>query len=104
MKVRLFKLENWFLATLFGIVFASLVPANQVTDNKYRHFARIYAILDDNLTSQKRWMFFRFPAVQDVTDHKFALTFTPEGNDPGDAVTIRVTRSDLYPGGEMLGD
>jgi uncharacterized membrane protein len=52
-KMQLLKLENWFLilALVFGLIFAFLVPPNQVPDED-RHFARVYAILEGNLTSK----------------------------------------------------
>jgi uncharacterized membrane protein len=50
-----------------------------------------------------RWMFFRFPTVQNVNGHAFALTFTPEGSFRGNAVTIWATKSDAYPQGKLLG-
>jgi hypothetical protein len=50
-----------------------------------------------------RWMFFRFPTIQNVNGHDFTLTFTPQGSYRGNAVTIWATTSDMYPQGELLG-
>jgi len=56
------------------------------------------AELNDN-----EWKLFRFPLIQNVSSNKFALTLTPRGSAPGNAITVWSTASDIYTQGELIG-